>query len=455
MPAGRFHPVKLGIRPWLGTMSAMNHPVRFTLLLALLLAATPRSATANWPTWRGPNGDGVSPVADLPTTWSATKNIRWRVDLPDRGNSTPIVWGDRIFVTQAVESEHLRSTMALDRMTGRTIWRRGTTHDKPETTHEDNPYCAASPVTDGNVVVSTYGSAGVFAYDLDGKELWRRDLGPQVHVWGNASSPVIHDERVFLYHGPGAHSALYALDLKSGATIWKRDLPEPVPTERFDGFAGRGPGIIGSFSTPVLANFEGRDQLVISLPEQLRSFATADGADLWHCRGLNPLVYTSPVIQGDHVLTLGGVFGAGMLVKPKGTGDITESARVWHEQRARKNRLGTGVIKDGLYFHLNQDGIAECFELATGRQVWLERLPNMAPKGDSWSSALLAGDHVYMVNQSGETHVVKAGREFEVVASNAVGEPTNSSLVVAGKDLILRTHRGLWCISQGRQLSAH
>lgn len=429
--------------------------LRLTIAVStLLIVASLTNAAANWPNWRGPNGDGSSPATDLPVHWSATENIRWRVDLPDRGNSTPIAWGDRVFVTQAVGKEHLRSTMAFDLATGRKLWQTGVIHDREETTHEDNPYCAASPVTDGRVVVATYGSAGVFAYDLDGRQLWQRDLGPQVHIWGNASSPVIHGDRVYLYHGPGEHSALYALDLSNGTIAWKVSLPEPTPGERFDGFAGRGPGIIGSFSTPLVATFDGRQQLLLSLPEQLRGFDLAKGTELWHCDGLNPLVYTSPVVHGDSVLILGGYFGAGMLVKPGGNGNITDRARVWYEQRSRKNRLGTGVIKDGLYFHLNMDGLAECLEVASNEQVWLERLPVKGAKGDSWSSALLAGDRVYFVNQAGETHVVRAARKFEVIASNAIGEPTNSTLIAAGNHLILRTHKGLWCIARGHKLSA-
>ncbi len=417
---------------------------------ALLVAASliwPGLAEANWPAWRGPEANGVSSEVSLPLEWSPTKNIRWRVDLPDRGNSSPIVWGNQVFVTQAIEQAHFRGVISFDARTGRQLWQKGTTFALKESTHGDNPYCAASPVTDGRIVVATFGSAGVFAYDFSGQELWQRNLGPQVHNWGNASSPVILGDRVFIYHGPGTNSAFYALNLKTGATLWRVELPEPVPGERTDGFAGRGSGMVGSFSTPVLTKIDGQNQLVISLPEYLHAFDPATGKELWRCGGLNPLVYTSPVVYDGQVLTLGGFMGSGMLVKPSGTGDITRKARVWHEQRAKKGRIGSSVIKDDLVFLLNMDGMAECFELATGKQVWTERLPVLGAKGDSWSSALLAGDRVYFVNQAGETHVVRASRKFEVLASNALKEPTNSSLVVSGKDLLLRTYKGLWCIA--------
>lgn len=437
----------------------MQPPVSFlaTFLKSGLLTiaiSLPGGLHADWPAWRGPEGNGISRESQLPLAWSPTQNIRWRAELPDRGNSTPIVSGSQIFVTQAIEKDNFRGLLAFDVRTGKLLWQKGTTYGQEEPTHPDNPYCAASPVTDGNTIVTTYGSAGVFAYDFTGRELWRRDLGPQIHTWGNASSPVIHGDRVFLYHGPGTNSAFFALDLKTGETRWRSALPEPIPGERTDGFAGRGPGIIGSFSTPVVTKIDGRDQLVISLPEFLHGFDPATGREIWRCGGLNPLVYTSPVVHEGQVLALGGFMGSGMLVKPSGAGDITGSARLWHEQRARKGRIGSSVIKDGLVFLLNQDGMAECLELATGKQVWLERLPLKGAKGDSWSSALLAGDRVYFVNQAGETHVVRASRNFEVLASNALEEPTNSSLVVAGKDLLLRTYKGLWYISGPTQSAA-
>ena len=428
---------------------AMNlRPLFKSLLITSALVFSVQSSNANWPSWRGPNGDGSSPVTDLPVKWSEGENVRWRIGLPDRGNSTPIIWGDKVILTQAIEKEGFRSTMAFDLETGKQLWQSGTVYKEKESTHRDNPYCAASPVTDGKTIVSTYGSAGVFAYDMDGKELWQRDLGPQVHTWGNASSPVIHGDTVYVYHGPGKFSAMYALNLANGNTVWKRELPEPVPTERFDGFAGRSPGIVGSFSTPVIATFNGKAQLVISLPQQLKSFDLKTGDELWFSEGLNPLIYTSPVVHGDKVLIYGGYSGEGMLVQPKGSGDITKTSRLWHEKRAKKGRLGTGVIKNGLYFHINMDGLAECIEVATNKQIWLERLPVKGAKGDSWSSSLLVGDRVYFVNQAGEVHVVKASPEFEVVASSVTGEKTNSTLIASKDALILRTWEGLWCISE-------
>ena len=142
------------------------------------------------------------------------ENVRWRVPLPERGNSTPVIWGDRVFVTQAVDAEHRRALMCFEKGSGKLLWKSGVTYADKELTHETNPYCSASPVTDGERVIASYGSAGLYAYDFSGKELWHRDLGKQHHIWGNAASPVIHGDLCILNVGPGERQVLVALDKK-------------------------------------------------------------------------------------------------------------------------------------------------------------------------------------------------------------------------------------------------
>lgn len=421
---------------------------RATLLCSLLLAPTLLTA-ANWPGWRGPHQNGISPESNFPTEWSKTKNVRWRVPLPERGNSSPVIWGDRIFLTQAIEKEQRRTVMCFRRSDGKLLWQKGTVYAGEDKTHGDNPYCAASPATDGTVVIATFGSAGVFAYDLEGKELWHRDLGKQEHEWGYASSPVIDGDRCYVMHGPGKGTKLVALQKRTGVTLWENPLPEPVPTERTDGFKGNLPGRIGSFSTPVLVQADGRSELIISLPQSLKAFDPSSGKLLWHAAGLNPLVYTTPVVADQTVVTLGGFFGSGLAIKAGGSGDVTEK-RLWYEQRAKKNRIGSPVIKDGYVYVLNMDGIAECLELSTGKSLWTERLKGPGAKADSWSSFTLAGDKLYTVNQSGDAFVLRASPKFELIATNSVGEYTNSSFAHSDGDLFLRTYENLWCFSAGR-----
>jgi outer membrane protein assembly factor BamB len=171
---------------------------------------------------------------------------------------------------------------------------------------------------------------------------------------------------------------------------------------------------------------------------------------------LNPLIYTSPIYGEGLVVSMGGFFGSTIAVKPGGNGDVTATARVWREDRAKKNRCGSGVIAGGRIFLVNMEGFVECVDLKSGSQLWEERLPNQRAKGESWSSTLLVGDRVYAVNQSGDVIVFKAGPKFEVVSVNSIGdELTNASLVPSNGELFLRTHKHLWCISEERTAAAN
>jgi outer membrane protein assembly factor BamB len=157
----------------------------------------------NWPTWRGPHADGVAEETNLPTTWSATQNVRWKVPLPEPGNSTPIIWGDHVFLTQSLDGGKRRAVLALDRADGKQLWQQAVPCAVKETTHRQNPPCSSSPVTDGQAVYASFASAGVVAYDFSGKQLWHRDLGPVQHVFGNGSSPALYKDLLIVFHGPG------------------------------------------------------------------------------------------------------------------------------------------------------------------------------------------------------------------------------------------------------------
>lgn len=405
-------------------------------------------AEANWPAWRGDaEGSGVASGAKPPTVWGPEKNVRWRVDLPDRGNSSPVVWGQRVFVTQAIERTGERLLLCFDRVSGKLLWKKGTTYELKEKTHQTNPYCSPSPVTDGERVIVTFGSAGIFCFDLDGRELWRRDLGKLDHIWGNAPSPVLHGDLCFVYHGPGSKTALYALDKRTGKTVWQFDEPKWNTADRVDGFRGKSDGVVGSFSTPIVINTGKRDELVMSFPMEVRAFDPKTGKELWRCGGLNPLVYTSPLYSDGIVVAMGGYYGNSLAVKPGGSGDVTSTHRLWHLERA-KGGIGTGVIKDGHIYYLASGGLVSCMDLRTGKVLWEERPQSSGAKGDSWASMTLVGDLIYMPNQLGDVFIFKASLKFEPVALNSVKEVSNSSLAVTGDQIIFRTHKGLWCFGQ-------
>ena len=420
----------------------------FTLLaLPLSLAGTLLSAFAGpWPNWRGPAHDNIAPDRSAPTSWDKSKNVRWRVELPDAGNSSPIVWGNRVLITQATEKDGRRQVMCFDRRTGDLLWAAGPTYNEKETKHETNTHCAASPVTDGKRVIASFASAGVFCFDMDGKELWRADLGPQNHIWGQGSSPVLHGELCIVYHGPGTPSIVYALDKNTGRKVWETAIPEVQPKERFDGFAGKSGGAMGSFATPLPVQAGSRTEIILPAGNKVLALDPASGKELWRGEDMNPLVYSSASFGEGHVVAMGGFFGSAMALKPGGNGDVSKD-RLWYEQRAKKHRIGSPIIKGGHIYIANTDGTAECLDLATGKPVWMERLPATGSDGETWGSMVLIGDKLYVVNHSGDTFILRAAPKFEILAINSVGERSNSTLAVSDGELFLRTHAALYCIS--------
>lgn len=406
----------------------------------------------NWPAWRGPHGTGVCDEPDLPTTWGTNQNVKWRSPLPERGNSTPIVWGNRIFLTQAIERKgtpnsskpHRRGLMCFDRDTGKVVWESGIDVSEKEPTHETNPYAAASPVTDGERVIVSYGSPGLYAYDFAGKELWHRDLGPQNHIWGNGASPVIYRDLCILNFGPGERTFLVAVDKKTGKTIWQADEPGGDSGEKKP--AQEKAVWIGSWTTPVIAHVEDHDELLMSFPSRVVSFDPMSGKESWSCRGLNPLVYTSPLYADGVVVAMGGFGGSALAVKTGGRGDVTQTHRLWQIPRT-KQRIGSGVIAGGHIYILDDPGVAECIELRTGKVVWEQRLKGPGAKADNWSSMVRAGDKLYAVNQSGDGFVIRASPTFEVMSTNSLRETTIASIAPSDGELFIRSYKALWCIS--------
>lgn len=428
-----------------------SYPMKLSsaLLLILALSVGPSIASENWPFWRGDlTGSGATASdASLPTEWSKDKNVKWRAELPEPGNSTPTIWGDKIFVTQAENAKHWRGLLCLDRRTGEEIWRNGLTYEEEERSHRMNSFCSASAATDGKIVVASYGSAGVAAYDFAGKELWRRDLGAIDHVWGNSSSPLIHGDLVIHYHGPAKNAVLYGLDKTSGETVWKYDEPEWAPKDRTDGFKGRDgdDGVIGSFSTPIIYNTGERDELTMSFPLEIRAFDPASGETLWTCQGLNPLIYSSPIHDNGVVVAMGGFHGNTVAVRSGGSGDVTDTHRLW-QRVGDGDTIGSGVVKAGKVYFDNAGGVIFCVDMKTGKNEWKARLPGA---GKSWGSLVLAGDHIYSLSQAGDCAIFKTNPDnFEELGLNELGEESNSSIAVAGNQIFIRTFDALWCIEK-------
>ena len=398
----------------------------------------------NWPAWRGPLGTGVCAEKNLPTEWSATKNVKWKVALPERGNSSPVVWGDRVFVTQSIKEEGRRTLMCFDRRKGKLLWQKGVVYKEKELTHGTNPYCSASPVTDGERVIVSHASVGLFCYDFSGKELWRRVLGPQKHIWGNGASPIIHKSLCILNHGPGEPTFLVALDKTNGTRQWRHDEPGGHSGEKTEGENNQWRG---SWTTPILIKVKGKDQLVMSYPGRVVAFDPLAGRELWTCRGLNPLVYTSPLYSEGIVVTMGGYGGTAMATRVGEKGDVTATHQLWTRPK-EKQRIGSGVIHERHIYILNEPGIAQCIGLKTGKVVWEEKLKGKGTRSRSWSSMVLADGKIYATNQSADSFILKASPKFELLATNSLDEMTQSSMAISDGEIFIRTYKHLWCISR-------
>ena len=273
-----------------------------TFLWCLIGIATPTLAEqSNWPQWRGPTGTGEAPAANVVTEWGQEQNVKWRIELPEAGNSTPIVWENKIFFTQPLSEANHRALFCVVRESGRELWRRAVTYKQPEASHKTNPYASATPATDGERVIAWFGSAGLVCWDLDGNELWRRDLGTQEHMWGYGSSPILHQDLCILSFGPGNHEFLLGVDKTTGETRWKVDALNDAAERALsgpenDGNANefltdkpRNEQLRGAWSTPILVEVDGRTELVATLPRGVSGFDPVTGDLLWTCGGAGPL----------------------------------------------------------------------------------------------------------------------------------------------------------------------
>jgi outer membrane protein assembly factor BamB len=411
--------------------------IRWLLLAAVLLLPAAGRAE-NWSGWRGPSGLGHSADKNPPLTWSETESVRWKAPLPDSGNASPVVWGDHIFLTQTTNKGVKRGVLCLDRKTGKEKWARYVEFKGKEPTHGTNPHGSATCVTDGKRVIASLGSAGLLCLDFDGKELWRKDLGEFIHIWGTAASPILHGDHVILWCGPGERQFLIALDKTTAEEVWRHEEP--------GGHAGlkKGDPWIGSWSTPVIAKIGDHEELILSVPKKVKGFDPKTGKELWSCDGLTDLVYTSPVVSTDGiVVAMSGFGGSALAVRAGGSGDVTKTHRIWHHP-SNPQRIGSCVIVGDYAYHVNEPGLASCFELRTGKDLWKkERLTS-----ETWGSMVHAGDRLYVTNTSGETFVLKADpAKPDVLSSNKLPDRVLASIAISDGDLFIRGYQFLWCIS--------
>jgi outer membrane protein assembly factor BamB len=412
------------------------------LVVFVALAAATSLDAADWPVFRGPQRNGESKDTRIPLEWGPDKNVRWKATLPGPGNSSPIVVGERVFLTCAQDKQGTRrSVICFDRADGRVLWSKTVIYEEREPTHETNPYCASTPASDGKVVIAWHGSAGLHCYDFAGNEIWKTDLGRFRHIWGYAASPVIHGDRVYLNCGPGARSFVVCVDKLDGKIVWQTD----EPGGKDDG----GPNWLGSWSTPRVTTVDGQEQLLVFQSERVNAYDLATGKIVWFHTGAGPLAYTD-VVAGDVEGTgavgvaLAGYGGMGVGFKLGGSGDTTATHRLWQSTAKPPQRIGTGILR-GRYLYLPDEPGIECLDVVTGKQVWTHR-----ERGQNfWASLVAAGDRIYATTQQGKTFVFAADpSEFKLLATNALGERINATPAISGEEIFVRTWQNLYCIGK-------
>ena len=402
-----------------------------SLSLAFATALTLQPASAdNWPAWRGPTGQGHCVEPNVPLKWSATQNVKWKVPLTEQGNSTPVIWGDKVFVTQATKGGGKRSLLCFARANGQKLWQKDITYADAEKNWAPTWYANASPATDGERVVVCYGSAGVYCYDFAGKELWKRtDLGKWEHAFGSGASPVLYGDLAIQWCGPNekvGRNFLIAMNKTTGETVWEHDEKE------------------GSWATPLVTKIGGADQMVLGVGSKLKAFDPKTGKEQWACDGLQSNVYATALVGNGVAVGMTGYGRSSLAVKLGGTGDITKD-RLWLHPKPANQRVGSGVIVGDHCYVIDEDGSPRCYELATGKNLW-EGTDKLSL---TWGSMVHAAGRLYILMRNGETIVLAANPKFEVLATNPLtkGEQTNASLAVSDGEVFIRTFRNLWCVA--------
>ncbi len=398
---------------------------------AMALAGVVRAD--NWPQWRGPHGDGHSAESALPVRWDA-KSIVWKVALPGAGQSSPIIWGERIFLTAALDKGRKRVVFCVDRRKGDILWQRDAWTGAPEPSHPMNGWATATCATDGEHVVAFFGKGGLHCYSVDGKHLWSRDLGAFLGPWGTSASPIIVGDLVIQNCDAVGQASIIAVNKSSGKTVWQTPRAEP---ER------------GGWSTPVLVSAAGRQELVLNGEKEVTAYDPETGKPLWSCKSFAGRGEPTVTPGNGLVFVVNGLAGDIYAIRPGGTGDVTDSQMAWHTPRKGGRDQPSPILAGKYLIVADMKGLTTCYDSDTGKILWKERL-----RGAFTSSPIAAGDFVYFQNEAGETFVLHPGPKMNVVAENSLGagaaEVFRASLTPSEGQIFSRSQTHLYFIGKGK-----
>jgi outer membrane protein assembly factor BamB len=400
------------------------------------MAAPVRTVAEDWPGWRGPRGDGTSLETNLPVHWSAASNVLWKVAVPGAGHASPIVWRDRVFTVSARADTEERVLLCFDGTTGRPLWERTVVKAPFERTHPLNSHASSTPATDGELVFSAFldvREVVVTAHDFSGQPRWQVRPGKFSSMHGFCSSPVIFEDRVIVNCDHDGDGYLVALARDDGRELWRIDRPNKTR----------------SYCAPTIFEAGGRTQMVLSGTLCVASYDPRTGRQHWIIDGPTEQFVASIVLnrRANRFFMTGGFPEHHLLaIRPDGTGNVTDSHVAWRHSRASYVSYVPSPIAEGDYFLVVSDpGYACCFEAATGRLVWQEKL------GEHHASLVSAAGLVYFLSDEGVMTVVRPGPSFEAVARNAIGEKCFASPALSGGRLYLRGDRSLFCITRGER----
>jgi outer membrane protein assembly factor BamB/alkylhydroperoxidase family enzyme len=400
------------------------------------LAAANLAFAENWPQWRGPRGDGTSDNSHVPIRWSEKENIQWKTRIPGKGHSSPVVWGDRVFVTSCLEKEENRVLLCLDRQTGRILWQKTVLTAPLEPKHSLNSYASSTPATDGHLVWVTFLNMPkfeVYCYDFDGKLVWQRSPGEFHSKHGFCSPPVLYKDMIVLNGDQDADAYLVALDKNTGEERWRTDRPNKVR----------------SYCPPLVIDSGGRKQLVLTGSLCTASYDPDTGKQIWIVDGPTEQFVASMVFLPDSVfLSSGFPEYHVMAIRPDGTGNVTKSHVLWHEHcdASRASYVPSPIAHDKYFFLVTDNGFAYCLDAKTGKRLWQHRL------GDHHSaSPVSAGELLYFPDDDGTTYVFKGSDKFELVSRNKLDDGCRASPAVSDGQIFLRTLSHLYCIGERQE----
>lgn len=445
-----------------GRLIVKRWATRARVLLVLAALSGPSVAAGldplrQWPQWRGPLATGEAPYGDPPVRWSERQNIRWKISIPGRGLSTPIIWGDRLFITSAVPFGEALSppgreprgahnnvaparrldfvVLAIDRRSGEILWKKSVRRARPHAgTHETGSWASSSAVTDGKYLFAFFGSSGLYCLDFDGNLIWDLDLGEMqiFHGHGEGSSPVLYRDTLVVNWDHQGESFVLALDKFTGRQLWKAARDE-----------------ITSWSTPIIVPHQGKPQVIVSATGRVRAYDLVNGRLIWEAGGLSRNVVASPVAADGMVYAAGSYDWQAMLAidLALAEGDITGGpAVVWSRSRDTPYVPSPLLFGDLLWFLRHNQALLTGVDARTGRSVFgPRRLPDLY---NVFASPVGAADRVYVTSREGVTVVLRSGGEFELLASNQLDDSFSASPAVVGGELYLRGTLFLYCIAE-------